>query len=521
MNMHAAQPIRRAGESHWAKSGGQPAIAIIGAGMSGIAAVVKLREAGYTDLTVFEKADKVGGTWRENRYPGLSCDVPSRWYSFSFNLKPDWTHRFSYGPEIQAYMEETAEEFGVTPLVRFNTRVTDLTYEAPRWRLTTDGGTVEHYDVVISATGVLHKPAYPDIEGLDSFEGHMFHTARWEDGLDLTGKRVGIIGTGSTAAQIVGAITPKVARMVVFQRTPQWMIPLPQVEYKGFTKWLMRTFPALQKITYNFYFKRMAKNFGAATTGDAKQQQKIADACMKHLEDAVADPELRRKLTPDYQAACKRLIFCSDFYPAITSDNAELVTEGIARIVPQGVETKDGRTHDLDVLILATGFDAAAFILPTKVTGENGADLGTQWDGAPRAHRAVAMPGFPNFWMLEGPTGPVGNLSLISISEHQVDYIISMLNKMREEGLEAMAPRQDAFERYNAEMKAQIPNTIWASGGCTSWYMDKTGTPNLYPFPPHRYLDDMHAPDFSEFRRMTDAAASREADTAQAQAAAE
>lgn len=506
MNMHAAPAGAPSACAGWARAGRQPAIAIIGAGMSGIAAVVKLREAGFTDLTVFEKAGKVGGTWRENRYPGLSCDVPSRWYSFSFNLNPDWTHRFSYGPEIQAYMEDTAETFGVTPLVRFNTRVTDLTYEAPQWRLTTDKGTVEHFDIVISATGVLHKPAYPDIEGLDSFDGEMFHTARWPDGLELKGKRVGIIGTGSTSAQIVGAITREVGRMVVFQRTPQWMVPLPQTEYSAATKWLMRKLPALRRLAYDFYFKRMARNFGAATTGDREQQKKIADTCRKHLEEAVADPELRAKLTPDYEAACKRLIFCSDFYPAITSPNAELVTEGIARIRPEGVETRDGRVHGLDILILATGFDAAAFILPTKVTGENGVDLETLWDGAPRAHRAVAMPGFPNFWMLEGPTGPVGNLSLITISEHQIDYIISMLNKMRAEGLEAMAPTQEAFERYNAELKARIPHTIWASGGCTSWYMDKTGTPNLYPFPPQQYLDDMHAPDFSEYRMIANAA---------------
>ena len=506
MNMHTPHPVRRAGAAHWAKSGGQPAIAIIGAGMSGIAAVVKLRQAGYTDVTVFEKADAVGGTWRENRYPGLSCDVPSRWYSFTFNLKPDWKHRFSYGPDIQAYMEETAEKFGVIPLVRFNTKVTDLTWEAPRWRLTTDTGDVEHYDVVISATGVLHKPAYPAIDGLDSFAGHMFHSARWEDGLDLSGKRVGIIGTGSTAAQIVGAITSKVGRMVVFQRTPQWMVPLPQTEYSAFTKWLLRTVPPLRKLIYNFYYRTTLRTFAAATTGDETRQQQIAETCRKHLEEAISDPVLREKLTPDYKAACKRLILCSDFYPAIASPNAELVTDAITRIVPEGVETKDGHRHDLDVLILATGFDAASFILPTKVTGENGRDLGAEWDGAPRAHRAVAMPGFPNFWMLEGPTGPVGNLSLIIISERQVDYIISMLNRMRDDGLEAIAARADAFERYNEDMKTQMPNTIWASGGCTSWYMDKTGTPNLYPFPPQRYLDDMHAPDFSEYRLIAETA---------------
>lgn len=501
MNMHTSE-LSGETPTGWAEAGTQPSIAIIGAGMSGIAAVVKLRKAGYTDLTVYEKKDKVGGTWRENQYPGLSCDVPSRWYSFSFALNPDWTHRFSYGPEIQAYMEKTANDFGVVDIVRFNTAVTDLTYEGPQWRLTTDAGEVVHYDIVISATGILHKPAFPDIEGLDSFAGDKFHTAQWRHDVPLEGKQVGIIGTGSTAAQIIGAITHKVGTMNVFQRTPQWMTPLPQTEYSSFWKYLLRTFPVLQKITYNFYFKAMAKSFGAATVGDQKELKKIQDTCSKHLEEAVADPELRAKLTPDYQAACKRLIFCSDFYPAICSDNANLITEGIKKIVPEGIETVDGEVHKLDVLILATGFDPSAFILPTKVTGENGVDLETSWDGAPRAHRAVALPGFPNLWMLEGPTGPVGNLSLITISEHQIDYVISMLDKMRDYGLQAIAAKQEAFEAYNAHMQARVPSTVWATGGCSSWYFDKSGTPNLYPFKPHKYLDDMHDPDFGEYRLM-------------------
>ena len=262
------------------------------------------------------------------------------------------------------------------------------------------------------------------------------------------------------------------------------MIPLPQKEYSSAWKWLLRKIPALQRMTYRFYSTTMAKNFGAATTGDQKKLADIQDACTKHLNEAVADPELRAKLTPSYQAACKRLIFCSDFYPAISRDNANLITEGIERIEPNGIRTVDGKLHELDVLILATGFDAGAFILPTNVTGENGQDLGETWDGSPRAHRAVAVPGFPNFWLLEGPTGPVGNLSLISISEHQVDYIISMLNKMRDAGLDAVCPRQDAYAAYNKAMAERVPQTVWASGGCDSWYFDKSGTPNLYPFPP-------------------------------------
>ncbi len=502
MNAHDRTPFSLPQQTGWAKSGKQPSIAIIGAGMSGIAAVVKLRKAGYANLTVYEKADRVGGTWRENQYPGLSCDVPSRWYSFSFALNPDWNYRYSYGPEIQAYMEKTANDFGVTNIVKFNTPVVDLTYEGPKWRLTTENGDITHYDIVISATGVLHKPAHPNIDGLETFKGHMFHTARWDHSVDLKGKRVGIIGTGSTAAQIIGDITDKVGAMHVFQRTPRWMVPLPQTKYKAAWKWLMRKLPFLQRRAYQFYFDAMVNHFSAATVGNQKKLARIQQICLRHLKKGVADPELRAKLTPDYKAGCKRLIFCSTFYPAITRPNAHLITDRIARITPTDIETEDGKVHELDALILATGFDPTAFILPTKVTGENGADLGTFWNGAPRAHRAVSMPGFPNFWMVEGPTGPVGNLSLITISEYQIDYIISMLDKMRDEGLAAIAPRQEAFAAYNQQMQERVPETIWASGGCDSWYIDKSGTPNLYPFLPTKYLEDMHAPNFGEYRLM-------------------
>jgi cation diffusion facilitator CzcD-associated flavoprotein CzcO len=493
------------GNPSWASAGRQPTIAIIGAGMSGIAAVVELRKAGYTDLTVYEKADRVGGTWRENTYPGLSCDIPSRWYSFRFALNPDWSHRFSYGPEIQAYMERVARDFDVESVVRFNTPVKKLDYEAPSWRLVTEDGEETVYDIVIGATGILHKPVRPDIEGLDSFEGVCFHSARWDHSVDLTGKRVGIIGTGSTAAQIIGEITDKVGEMVVFQRTPQWMIPLPQKRYSNAWKRVLKFLPFLQWLPYYIYYLGGLRTFGAATVGDKKMQERISKACRDNLEKHVADPELRAKLTPDYQAACKRLIFCSDFYPAISRDNAELVTEPIERITPGGVETADGRTHELDVLVLATGFDPSAFILPTQVTGENGQDLEKFWDGAPRAHRAVAIPGFPNFWMLEGPTGPVGNLSLITISEHQIGFVISMLDKMKRDGHAAIAAKEEAFSAYNDAIRETLPNTVWVTGGCTSWYMDKSGLPNLYPWAPERYLKDMRRPDFGEFRLLDEA----------------
>jgi cation diffusion facilitator CzcD-associated flavoprotein CzcO len=256
----------------------------------------------------------------------------------------------------------------------------------------------------------------------------------------------------------------------------------------------------MQRVTYYFHFQLLLRTFSAATVGNKFMQRWMTQICRKHLEDNVPNPVLRAKLTPDYLATCKRLIFCSDYYTALGRSNAYLITEGITGVEPDGIRTADGKLHELDVLVLATGFDAAAFILPTRVTGEDGTDLAQRWDGSPRAHRAVAVPGFPNFWMLEGPTGPVGNLSLIAITEHQVDYIISMLDRMKKDGLAAIAPKQSAFEDYNAAMGEAIRTTTWATGGCKSWYFDKSGVPNLYPWFPTRYLKEMHHPVYSEYR---------------------
>ncbi len=486
--------------SCWAKDGRTPRIAIVGAGLSGIGAVIALRKAGYTDLTVYEKADKIGGTWRDNRYPGLSCDVPSYWYSYSFAPNPDWSHRFSYGPEIFQYIEDVAKEFDVMSVVNLNSPVTEMTYLGPKWRLKAEGHEEQIFDFLISATGILHHPNYPDIKGIDSFKGAMFHTARWDDSVSLEGKRVGIIGTGSTSAQIVGAVTEKVKKMSVFQRTPHWIAPLPQKKYSIIWKKILRACPWIHPHLSNFYKRHMLNTFAKATIGDVKEQRKIEQACLKTLAKDVTDPALRVKLTPSYKATCKRLIFCSDFYPAISRDNAELVTDGIAGIEPEGIRTEDGRLHELDVLIIATGFKVSEFMLPAKVYGENNLELSEVWDGAPRAHRAMTIPNFPNFWMLEGPTGPVGNLSLISITETQLAYMIKCLDQMKAEKAASIAVKQDTFDAFNKAMAKEVAGTTWATGGCDSWYIDKTGTPNLYPWHPSIFYKEMEQPDFSEYQ---------------------
>ncbi len=484
----------------WSHSGRQPRIAIIGAGFSGIASIIKLREAGFTNVTCYEREAKLGGTWRDNTYPGLSCDVPSHWYSYSFELNPNWTHRFSYGSEIWAYQDAVADKYGVKDVIQFANGVEDLTYLGPQWLIRTGKGEEEVFDFVIAATGVLVNPSYPDIPGLESFQGDSFHTARWDHNVTLNGKRIGIIGTGSTSAQIVGEIAKDVGHLDVYQRTPHWIAPLPQKRYSKFWQLTLKLFPGLQRFIRHRMRKLMESTFGEATMGNAEMQQRVEKGCIKHLHKQVKDPELLAKLTPDYRATCKRLILCSDYYPALQQDNVELVTEDIAGIEPNGLRTADGVLHELDVLILATGFRFNDFILPTEVYGEDGQSLREFWNGLPRAHRGMTFPGFPNFFMLEGPTGVFGNASVIDVTEHQIAYVVSFLEKMQEEKLAAVAPSQKAYEAYNAEMAKQIPKTTWATGGCDSWYLDKSGQPNIYPFPPAQYRQEMLNPDFSEYR---------------------
>jgi len=473
-------------------------VAIIGAGMSGILTAIRLQQAGLDDFTIYEKAGRLGGTWRDNRYPGLSCDVPSHLYSYSFELNPEWSHWFSPGAEIQAYFEGVAKKYGVIPRIRFNAEVTAAAYVDGRWELEIGDGSRDTVDVVIAATGVLHHPVYPDIDGLDSFEGACFHTARWPDDLDLSGKRVGIVGTGSTAIQIVPAIVDQVAKVSLFQRTAQWILPLPNPAYGEQEKTAFRASPELMRSTYLHLAERFQNTFARAVVGDQEEMGKLEAACEANLRDNIADNELRARLTPDYKVACKRLIMSDAFYPAIQKGNAELVTAGIERVEPAGVRTGDGRLHELDVLVLATGFDGHAFMQPMQVTGRDGLTLAQAWADATEAYRSVALPGFPNFFMLVGPNSPIGNFSLIMISEMQLAYVMQLVDVLRRGEAREIAPTADATARFNAEIREAMKGTVWVTG-CRSWYLDKNGNPAMWPWTFERFEAEMRKPDLEEF----------------------
>ncbi|HZD25698.1 MAG TPA: NAD(P)/FAD-dependent oxidoreductase [Alphaproteobacteria bacterium] len=466
--------------------------------MSGILSAIRLIERGLTDFTIYEKAGRLGGTWRDNTYPGLSCDVPSHVYSYSFELNPEWSHRFSPGAEIRAYFEGVARKYGVEPHIRYNSEIVRADYVDGRWRLMARDGLVDTVDFVIAATGVLHHPVYPDIEGLDSFAGACFHSARWDHGVDIRGKRVGIIGTGSTAIQILPAIVDEVGKVSLFQRTAQWILPLANPAYTEEEKAAMRRSPEALRQSYDHWADRFVNTFARAVIGDSAEMKRIEDACRANLDENVHDPELRRRLTPDYKVACKRLIMSDAFYPALQKPNAALVTEGIERIEPAGVRTRDGRLHELDVLVLATGFDGHAFVRPMQVTGRHGQTLDAAWAQASEAYRSVAVPGFPNFFMLVGPNSPIGNFSVIMISELQVNYILQLVDLVREGGCRAIAPCEEATRRFNAAIKEAMKGTVWVTG-CRSWYLDKNGNPAMWPWSFERFRDEMQRPVLEDF----------------------
>jgi cation diffusion facilitator CzcD-associated flavoprotein CzcO len=468
-------------------------VAVIGAGMGGILAVIKLREAGHDDITVFEKADRVGGTWRENTYPGIACDVPSHLYSYSFAPNPDWSHVFSAGEEIQAYFERVAAEYDVTRSVRFGDEVVAAEYGDGRWHLRTASGSEADFDVVVAATGVLHHPAIPELPGMADFEGACFHSARWDHSVPLAGARVGVVGTGSTAVQITSALARDVAHLTLFQRTAQWVLPQANPEYTEEEKARFHDDPELLRTAHD----NLAIAFGgfaaAVIDADSPGMAVIESMCRDNLE-SVKDPALRERLRPDYRAGCKRLVVSPDFYEAIQSPTASLVTDRIDRFESGGVRTADGELHELDVVVLATGFRADAFMRPMAVTGRGGVALADAWRDRPNAYLSVGIPDFPNFFMINGPNGPVGNFSLIEVAEYQMGYVLQLIRLLATGGASEVAPTREATDRHEAERAEAAQHSIWVTG-CRSWYLDDRGVPATWPWTFDRFREVMARPD--------------------------
>ncbi len=472
---------------------------IVGAGMAGILSAIKLQEAGYDSIVVYEKADRLGGTWRDNTYPGIACDIPSHLYRFSFAPNPDWTHTFAPGHEILAYLEDVASRFGVRDRIRLGEEVVRLHHDGDRWNITLAGGEIDHADVVIGATGVLHHPRYPDIEGLDTFAGASFHSARWNHSVELAGRRVGVIGTGSSAVQIVSAIVGTVGELRLFQRTPQWILPVPNPPIDEEQRARYREDPASMDALRKELGQTFETNFAnAVVDANSPQMQLIEEMCRQNLETSVRDPGLRERLRPDYRAACKRLVVSPDFYDAIQQPNARLVTDPIAGVEPGGVRTSDGTLHELDVLVLATGFRVDQFLRPIEVVGPSGVTLEQLWAQRPTAYYSISIPGLPNLFLLNGPNGPVGNFSLIDVAELQFAYISQLVDLLDRGEARLVSASARATERFEAERVEAARNTVWVTG-CRSWYLDDRGIPSAWPWSFDRFRAEMAAPRLEDF----------------------
>ncbi|GAA2576934.1 NAD(P)/FAD-dependent oxidoreductase [Actinomadura fulvescens] len=475
----------------------EPRVVIVGAGMSGLCMAIELRRAGVRDFTIYEKAGAVGGTWRDNTYPGLTCDVPSRFYQFSFATNPDWTHLYSPGPEIRAYLDRIADRYGVREHIVFGTEVTAACHTGERWRIETSTGAGDEADFLVTATGVLHHPRYPAIPGLDTFAGAAFHSARWDHDVPLRGRRVAVVGTGSTGVQITTDLAGTAGRLLLFQRTPQWILPARNRPYGRLTRAAHRRLPVLDRLGYRWHEFVISKVLSEAIIRPGWQRRLIGALCRRNLE-RVADPELRRKLTPPDQPMCKRLIASGGFYEAVQRDDVELVSDAISHVEPRGIVTVDGRLHELDVLVLATGFDAHAYVRPMRLVAPDGRTLDEAWRDGPHAYRTVAMPGFPNLFFLMGPHSPIGNYSLTAIAEAQAAYIAGWIRRHRAGLVTTMAPRREATDAFNEEMRKALPRTIWTSG-CSSWYLGKDGLPELWPWTPREHARMLASPAFDEF----------------------
>ncbi len=471
---------------------------VIGAGMAGILAVIRLREQGFDDVTVYEKADRLGGTWRENNYPGVACDVPSILYSYSFAPNPEWTHRFSPGAEIQTYLEDVARRFDVERSITYGEELVHAEHDGDRWHLRSASGLTDVADVIIAATGVLHHPFVPGLDGLDDFAGDLVHTARWDASVPLAGRRVGIIGTGSSAVQTVGAVVDEVSELALFQRTAQWVLPQDNPAYSEDEKAGFRADPDSQRQLHDEISELFADGFAnAVVDADSPILTRITELCQDHL-DTVVDDDLRARLTPDHRAACKRLVISENFYEAVQRPHVRLIDDDIDRIEAGGIRTGDGVLHELDVLVLATGFRVDRFMRPMEVVGPTGTRLSDAWADRPTAYLSMAVPGLPNLFMLNGPNGPVGNFSLIEVAELQMEYALQLVDGIADGTCRLVAPSTEATEAHEVARTEAAGKTVWATG-CNSWYLDDRGVPMAWPWTFREFQRRMAAPDMAAY----------------------
>ncbi|MFG1707934.1 flavin-containing monooxygenase [Nonomuraea sp. M3C6] len=497
-----------------------PSVAIIGAGFGGLCMAIQLERAGIRSYTVFEKADDLGGTWRDNSYPGAGCDIPSHLYSYSFEKYASWTRRYPEQPEILGYLEHCADKYDVRRKIRLRTEVRRAVFDGSKWQLTvtpaagsstsrapqsgtaegrepgvtggpefSDGGAqpttgdTEVFDVVVMGVGQLNRPRLPDISGMSEFEGVSFHSSRWNHDHDLTGRRVAVIGNGSSAAQLIPRIAEQVEHLHVFQRTPNWVIPKADATFGPLAKLAFHFVPGLQR-AYREWIYRYAEGTLYPALAQGWSTGLLKKRALQHLHDQVPDPALRAKLTPDYPPGCKRVVIDSTFYPALTRPNVDVVTDKIVRITPKGIETTEG-LREVDTIVYATGFRSTEFLAPMEVRGRGGRSLEEQWQGGAEAYLGISVPNFPNMFLLYGPNTNLGHNSIIFMIECQVNHIMSCLPYLSAAG--PIEVRPEVMAAWRRQLDAAMERMVWG-GGCQSWYKTAEGrVTNNWPGPTTLY----------------------------------
>jgi cation diffusion facilitator CzcD-associated flavoprotein CzcO len=450
-------------------------VLIVGSGFSGLCLGVRLRQSRQNSFLIIEKGADIGGTWRDNRYPGCACDIPSHLYSLSFAPRNDWSRLYPSQPELWDYLRDITDQYELRSKIRFNTEMLSAKWNETDalWHVTANAGVITAR-VLISAIGALHVPAYPKIRGIETFAGKSFHSADWPAALDLSGKRVAVIGTGASAAQFIPEIASKVAKLYVFQRTPPWVMPKLDRPIGRWEKLLFRFLPgyrhAFRFRLYCYYEMR------ALALNGNKRLLKIAEGISRnHLAKQISDRLLRAKLKPHYRMGCKRILISNDYYPALIRPNVELVTENITEISGNEIVTSRDRKRAVDVIVYGTGFDVSGSLKRLSVTGRNGISLSTTWQVEVPSYFGICVSGFPNFFMLLGPNTGLGHNSVVIMIEAQVKYIMRCLNFMRQKHLTTIDVKPDAQTNFFRKIQERLKPTVWQSGGCRSWYQDEKG----------------------------------------------
>jgi cation diffusion facilitator CzcD-associated flavoprotein CzcO len=449
-------------------------VAIAGSGFGGLGMAIRLKQAGLEDFVIFERAQDVGGVWRDNSYPGCACDVQSHLYSFSFARNPHWSRAFSPQAEILAYLRGCATRYGIRPHLRLGHTVLEARWDdrLQRWYLQTSQGAYTA-DVFVFAMGGLSEPAIPQLPGLGRFEGKVMHSARWDHGYDLAGRKVVVIGTGASAVQFVPEIQPKVDKLVLFQRTPPWIIPRADHPISERMRWVYRRVPGAQHLVrWIIYALRELLVLGFMHPRLLELAQRRA---LRHLERSVPDPVLRAKLTPSYTMGCKRVLISNSYLSSLTRPNVELVTAPIHEVRERSIVTADGTEHPVDAIIFGTGFQVTQMPMARIVRGRDGRSLSEVWGGSPKAHLGTTVSGFPNLFMLMGPNTGLGHTSVLTMLESQIEHVLGALRYLEGRGLAAVEPTPEAQAGFVQQVDTRMNGTVWARGGCASWYIDATG----------------------------------------------